>query len=54
MPKQEPDPVALRKRRHKIIALIVGMLLALACKSLPHGYHVACDSIISLCTGGKL
>lgn len=47
-------PDKARKRRKKIIALIVGMVLALACKSLPQEYHVACDTVVKLCTGGAL
>ena len=43
---------ALTRRQKRAIALIVGMLLALACKSLPQGYHAACDAIVKLCTGG--
>lgn len=41
-----------RKRRRKVIALIVGMVLALACKSLPPDYQVVCDAIVSVCTLG--
>lgn len=43
-----------RKRRNRFIALVVGMLLALVCKSLPPDYRTACDAIVSLCTSGSL
>lgn len=52
MTEDETKALARQKRNRRLIALGVGMVLALVCKSLPSQYRVACDAILSLCTGG--
>jgi hypothetical protein len=41
-----------REKKYKRIAIVVGMVLALVCKSLPPDYQVVCDTIAQVCRGG--
>lgn len=49
--KTTPD-VEAKKKRLRRIALAVGILLAIVCKSLPPEYQVVCDTIAQVCRGG--
>lgn len=42
----------LKKWKRRVV--IVGVLLALICKSLPVDYQGPCSAIAQLCTGGLL
>lgn len=41
-----------RLKKWRRYAMLVGALLAIICKSLPHDYQAVCKAIASLCTGG--
>lgn len=41
-----------REKKMRRIALIVGVVLALICKSLPPEYQTPCETLASICRGG--
>lgn len=47
----DAERIALIKKWRKR-AVIAGIVLALACKSLPPDYQAPCAAIANLCTGG--
>jgi hypothetical protein len=40
------------QRKRAVKALLLGAILALACRALPHAYQVPCETLVKLCTGG--
>lgn len=40
------------KFKRAIIAVLVGVLLALLCRALPASYQTPCETIVNICTGG--
>lgn len=40
-----------KKRRLKIAAALLGVVLAIVCRLLPAAYRGPCETIINICTG---
>lgn len=45
---------AVPKKSWRHYAVLVGVIVALVCKSLPPEYHAACEAVAKICTGGIL
>jgi hypothetical protein len=46
------EMIRKRKLKRAAKAAVLGAVLALICRALPPEYQVACETVISLCTGG--